>query len=201
MRFPGQIADAETGQFYNYFRTYQQEQGRYTQGDPIGLSGGLSRFGYVGGNALGFSDPQGLQVAQVAIGIGTGLGVLGIVEMSRPKNMSSTQESLFDRYCKTSDDPCAALKTRLRQEIELARSKMNKMRDDDPVTGLHRNAYSTANRAVTGTGTTWLGHVEDLNGRLGKIQELISLAHKIGCDVTAEMIEAASLLTPRRPGR
>ena len=60
LRFPGQMADVETGLFYNYFRSYQPSQGRYTQGDPIGLAGGLNRFGYVGGNALSRIDPLGL---------------------------------------------------------------------------------------------------------------------------------------------
>ena len=70
LRFPGQIADAETGQFYNYFRTYQQEQGRYTQGDPIGMDGGLNRFGYANQNALIYSDPTGLTPATpIAIAI------------------------------------------------------------------------------------------------------------------------------------
>ena len=45
---------------YNYFRTYQPTQGRYTQGDPIGLSGGLNRFGYANQNALMYTDPLGL---------------------------------------------------------------------------------------------------------------------------------------------
>ena len=60
LRFPGQMADVETGLFYNYFRSYQPTQGRYTQGDPIGLGGGLNRFGYANQNALSYSDPLGL---------------------------------------------------------------------------------------------------------------------------------------------
>jgi RHS repeat-associated protein len=49
LRHDGQYADSETGLFYNYFRTYDPKTGRYTQNDPIGLNGGLNRFGYVGG--------------------------------------------------------------------------------------------------------------------------------------------------------
>jgi uncharacterized protein RhaS with RHS repeats len=47
--------------FYNYYRSYQATQGRYTQNDPIGLAGGSNRYGYVGGNALSYTDPMGLQ--------------------------------------------------------------------------------------------------------------------------------------------
>jgi RHS repeat-associated protein len=60
LRFPGQYDDAETGTFYNYQRQYLASQGRYTQGDPIGLEGGLNRFGYVDGAPLSMIDPSGL---------------------------------------------------------------------------------------------------------------------------------------------
>ncbi len=65
LRFPGQMADEETGLFYNTYRSYQPSQGRYPQADPIGLSGGANRFGYVGGNALSFTDPMGLQAIPI----------------------------------------------------------------------------------------------------------------------------------------
>ena len=61
--FPGQYADSETGLFYNYFRTYDPKSGRYTQNDPIGLAGGWNRMGFVEGNPLGFTDPEGLKTA------------------------------------------------------------------------------------------------------------------------------------------
>ena len=61
LRYPGQTFDEETGLHYNYFRSYDPKTGRYTQGDPIGLEGGWNRFAYVGGNPLGFADPDGLQ--------------------------------------------------------------------------------------------------------------------------------------------
>jgi len=59
-RFAGQYVDVESGLHYNYFRTYDPRTGRYIQGDPIGLGGGWNRFGYVGGNPLGYSDSLGL---------------------------------------------------------------------------------------------------------------------------------------------
>ena len=60
LRYPGQYFDAETGAHYNYFRDYEPATGRYVESDPVGLGGGVSTYGYVGGNPLAFVDPSGL---------------------------------------------------------------------------------------------------------------------------------------------
>ncbi len=59
IRFQGQQEDAETGLFYNRFRYYDAEAGRYISPDPIGLAGGLQLFAYVP-SPLGWIDPFGL---------------------------------------------------------------------------------------------------------------------------------------------
>ncbi|MGH8109157.1 MAG: RHS repeat-associated core domain-containing protein [Arenimonas sp.] len=60
MRFPGQMYDSESGLHYNRFRDYESTTGRYSQSDPIGLSGGLSTYAYVAGSPMTASDRDGL---------------------------------------------------------------------------------------------------------------------------------------------
>jgi RHS repeat-associated protein len=61
--FAGQRYDAASGLHYNMMRDYEPATGRYSQSDPIGLGGGISTYGYVGGNPLTRIDPFGLQQA------------------------------------------------------------------------------------------------------------------------------------------
>jgi RHS repeat-associated protein len=59
IRFPGQYEDTETGLYYNYYRYYDPDSGRYITQDPIGLWGGLNHYRYTN-NPLTSIDPLGL---------------------------------------------------------------------------------------------------------------------------------------------
>lgn len=83
--------------------------------------------------------------------------------------------------------------------IAQAKVKMEKMLNDDPIKGLYRNAFSAPNPAITGTSTTWVGHVDDLDGRRSSIWTMIALGRKLGCDMSGETAEAMTLLTPGAP--
>jgi RHS repeat-associated protein len=60
LRFPGQVFDVETQMASNGMRDYVPGTGRYLEPDPIGLSGGLSRYDYVGGSPANYKDSNGL---------------------------------------------------------------------------------------------------------------------------------------------
>jgi uncharacterized protein RhaS with RHS repeats len=53
----------DTGLFYNYYRDYDPQTGKYLQPDPIGLYGGsFSTYAYANGNPISGVDPLGLSV-------------------------------------------------------------------------------------------------------------------------------------------
>ncbi|MDQ1812798.1 RHS repeat-associated core domain-containing protein [Massilia sp. CCM 9210] len=60
LRMPGQYYDRATNLFYNYYRDYDPQTGRYVQSDPIGQDGGINTYIYVEGNPLSYVDPLGL---------------------------------------------------------------------------------------------------------------------------------------------
>ncbi|MEN4818643.1 RHS repeat-associated core domain-containing protein, partial [Pantoea agglomerans] len=87
LRMQGQYLDRETGLHYNLFRYYDPDSGRFTQQDPIGLSGGINLYQYAP-NALGWVDPWGLSRCKPDFYVG-------------PDGPSATMPSTAYRYMNT----------------------------------------------------------------------------------------------------
>lgn len=60
LRMPGQYFDRDTNLFYNYFRDYDPQLGRYVQSDPVGLRGDPNTYAYVNSTPNTKIDPLGL---------------------------------------------------------------------------------------------------------------------------------------------
>lgn len=81
--FPGQIYDANTGNWNNGARDYASSDGRYLQVDPLGIGAGPNPYAYVGGNPLSRIDPLGLNTYTIGVNgalvfLGGGQGAVGI---------------------------------------------------------------------------------------------------------------------------
>jgi RHS repeat-associated protein len=59
-RYTSRTFDASADLYHYRARHYAPEQARFTSPDPLGLSGGVNLYAYVGNDPLRFNDPQGL---------------------------------------------------------------------------------------------------------------------------------------------
>jgi RHS repeat-associated protein len=62
LRFPGQYFDSESQTHYNFNRDYKPNTGRYVQGDPIGLEGGLNIYLYANQSPVFNIDVDGRKI-------------------------------------------------------------------------------------------------------------------------------------------
>jgi RHS repeat-associated protein len=58
----GPVLLPETGLYYNYFRDYDPQTGRYLESDPVGLAAGVNTYAYALANPISFEDPLGTNV-------------------------------------------------------------------------------------------------------------------------------------------
>lgn len=57
--YTGREFDSESGLYYYRARNYDPASGRFLQSDPVGFSGGLNLYQYVGSNPTNMVDPTG----------------------------------------------------------------------------------------------------------------------------------------------
>ncbi len=75
--YTGREYDTKTGLYYYRARYYDAKVGRFITQDPIGFSGGINFYSYVGNNPVNFTDPTGeyaAAIGQVLIRIGPRIG-------------------------------------------------------------------------------------------------------------------------------
>jgi hypothetical protein len=114
----------------------------------------------------------------------------------RPDGITGKLESLYVLHCQGQPDECAALKADVREEIANAKIKQAKMFFDEK---LYEHAFNIRNPAVTRNNTTWIGHSDDLSGRIGKIRNMILLGKMMRCDMSEEERMASTLYVPNKP--
>ena len=76
LRFQGQYEDQETGFYYNRFRYYDPDIGRFITQDPIGLLGGINLYQYAA-NTTAWVDPLGLSSKNCGSDVAKSAGQLG----------------------------------------------------------------------------------------------------------------------------
>ena len=153
IRLPGQQYDAETGLYYNRYRYYDPQQGRYITQDPIGLVGGWNQYQYPL-NPVTELDPQGLWAFVIpliewtaseailyfgsAVAAGGVLSTSGDSEQSRAKTGKLT-ECEGSKPC----SPCKTIsgKTVPRGTVGYRHDLVPLGKPHHPYTGDHYNLY------------------------------------------------------------
>ncbi len=125
--YAGRERDASTKLIYNRQRWLDSKQGRFVTEDPLGASGGLNLYSYVGNNPVNYKDPLG------EAGVWFGDYHLGDDEpwliftneswMDISKGAAATLDGLIpfaDPFSYAYADPCGKIPTEFRISQELA---------------------------------------------------------------------------------
>ena len=127
--FPGQFANSQqlagAQHYYNRYRDYDVNTGRYIQADPIGLAGDDNPYAYARGNPLRYKDPSGefaflfvpaacvgggCQAAVAATGalIGGTIAWTALHPMGKPDNVAPIGLPTTGTNCPDNNDECQA---------------------------------------------------------------------------------------------
>jgi RHS repeat-associated protein len=217
LRYPGQVADEETGLFYNHNRYYDPALAAgYTQADPLGLEAGWNRLGYVEGNALSSVDPEGLTAGVLPpppslIGpIVGGLvelclanpvicaGTVGIATGTIIYNTLETPIANTIDWCVGTGgyrSQCSALLADVSARATSVRHQyFTNMQDPK---NLYTRAYCQPN--LGRRYGTWIGHEQKLRDLIRSLKKAIDAADAAGCPVNPQDRALLSLEIPRCP--
>jgi RHS repeat-associated protein len=229
LRFPGQQYDAVVGLHYNYFRDYDPATGRYAQSDPIGLSGGLNTYGYVGGYPVGAIDSLGLQAAPAypnspppaspprppgqilqfprspasPPAASPNVGMLGrCLGVLGGLITPSSISQCQDKYPPIDADCSQNDCSEILKEIYRYMNEISK-RLTDLLTdrcGMYTEAYSGPNASLgAGCNGSWLGHIHQLEGWQAGLRWQIERAVARGCPVPPGAYALATRPLPGAP--
>jgi len=123
LRFQGQYEDEETGLYYNRYRYYDPDVGRYITQDPIGLEGGQNLYQYALG-PTGWIDPLGLARKKRDL---PALDSTGKVhgELPKPEDLKNYCP---DELTQLKDELKKSVQQRIKKNIELGSDKSHGQR-------------------------------------------------------------------------
>ena len=104
--------------------------------------------------------------------------------------------STSDKVCKTSDDPCEALRKEISSTLALLKEKYDRLLTDP--WELFIKAYD---QRVEGLPGTWIGHIRQYNQLQDRLRGLVALAEKIPCTYNPEADIWVNTMPPSRPRR